>query len=1607
MKHLTACIACLLFISITHGQQITSAATSDLPGLVQQTLDSDCFEISNVTTTINGSGQGINSYGSFTASGAAFPFASGFAISTGSIIDAGNGGITGDLSVGAGAGWGGDADLEAQLGVTGTINATAIEFDFVSATEDIAFNYLLASEEYQLNFPCNVADGFVILLRPVGTTAYQNISVVPGTTLPVGVNTIHPEIVGECAAENDQFYAGSNLGATNYEGRTLPLTASATVIPNQAYHVKMVIADQFDFRYDSTVFVEAGSLIPVIDLGPDTTVCADITLDGDVGNPLATYEWLLNGATITGATSSTYTATQSGTYTVIATVGLNANTCTITDDVQITVAPNQLPVNAQDLTLCDTDGSPATENFDLSAAAADVAAANPAAPYDIDFFATQADADANVNALPGTYTNTSNPQTIFVRLTDNAAGCFGTTPIQLLVNDLPVAMDAMAEVCDEDGNMLEFVDLTQFEPQLADPALGYFFEYYNSVADAQSQTNPIGSNANLTQAGLNLGVRVIDGATGCVSIVTLNLSLADVPVLAEDTTFIDACEQDMDGFETFDLTSVEAEFTMGLTGFTVTYHETQMDAEDGTNPIANPTAYDNTQPFTQFVYIRVEGPNGCPAVGLIRLFTNLLENALNYQDPELCDDISNDGTEDFFFTQITTDVIAGIDTLYDITITIEYYTSQADQAAGINAIDPNLPFPNTSNPQEIFLTVSYSGCTFLTDFELVVNPYFEMDPVPDQTYCDEDQDLMTTIQLNEFDAAVRGSYGTDHSVQYFADNAGNPDLAAGAITTLDNGTVNPITVWGALTNPDGCTDYDDFEITVIPAPVTATPSDIIICDTDQDAIAVVDLRFRESEITTDPNRTFTYHLTAQNAQSGSNPIGTPDAYQTADATIYVRVTNDLTGCESVEPLVVIVNSFPNIPVGIEYQICETDGNGVEAFDLTTLDAQVINGLPGKIASYYTTQADAQADVNPIPFPTSYLNTSDPQTIYVRVQNVTDPSCFDTAPVTLLVGDAPTYTAPADIEVCDDDNDGITTIDLSQTTTTIVQGQSNLTVAYFLTQADADAEVNALPTNFTNTANPQSIFARVGNDQDCFEVEEFVLRVINSPQLTSVPGLEDCGDDYSGQQTFDLTTQEIPIAGPRNFVFNYSWHTDLADADAGTSPIIDPANYTTSTAVETVYFRVFNTLTGCYSIEPLDLIVNLPPDFDRIPEYEFCEEASMQLDLLELEAQLDTGVDPVEFEYYSSLTDANAQMNALGATYTYNGINDVIYVRAENPVTGCFFIHPVDLIVRKAPIIALDFSFQIRECDDDRDGVISFDLTSQNNNVLAGLDPATVTIAYYTSQADADSETNPVTILDIATGDEFYAVVTDATLGCTSQVIFDSIVDPLPIIPINEFEYLCEGEFATISADTGAPGETYLWSTGSTSSFINVTVEGNYSVVVTSQAGCSSEQFFTVLQSGSATIISTQATQFERPDRIEIEVTGLGDYWFQLDDGPLQDSNVFEEVGAGYHTITVYDRNGCDPVSTEVLVLNYPQFFTPNGDSFNDFWNIDDLDVFDATELFIFDRHGKLLKQLDPNFVGWDGTYNGQPLPSTDYWFQLNVRDASGDFQVRGHFTLKR
>ncbi len=1616
----------LLWGSYAFSQQISIDDSVGLQPLIENNLvQNSCVEITNITSSVNGSSSGFSSYAQFNRAGSNFPFQNGIMLSTGNATSGGNGVTTPTLSEGSTI-WGTDPDLEAALGVSNTLNATSIEFDIVSISSQLQFNYLLASEEYFGINPCQLSDGFAFLIKETGSALpYQNIALVPGTSTPVNTNTIHDEIFGVCPAQNSQYFDGYNIGDTNYNGRTNVLTASTTITPYVQYHIKLVIADQTDGTFDSAVFIE-GNSFRILDLGDDVSTCApSVTLDADIQNPQATYAWFLDNNPL-ATTLSTMSATQDGIYRVEVTVDLNGNACVETDEIVVVLNTEEPIAPISDYFLCDDISEDGIEVFDLSSKNAEVINNIPFTNFfPHSYHLSDTDARNNVNSVSGNFSNTVNPQTIYVRIQDSDTGCFGFTTFDLIVNPVPNVTDPTPlEICDSDTvpDGYTVIDLTQKDNEITGGQSNLAVSYHYSAVDADNGANPIPiPYVNTNTPTEVVYIRVIDTQTGCVNTSSLTIDITTSPIVDRNTQYIDACDADHDGSADFDLTQVINDVLMGLdpTTVTITFHETLPDAQSGINPVADETNYQYQnallEPGSTRLYIRIEDNNtGCASIVPLEPHTNLLLTGTDTGDFALCD--TNDDGNDTLEFNLNTVALFIANELPNIVVT--FYVTEMDRDTDTNPIDTTVLFAATS-PTTVYIKIDdvVSGCSDFSEITLLVNPVLLFNPANPLPYCDTDDDGFVSIDLASLDDTVTGG-NPNFEVRYFSTDI-DAQNNTNQLPPFYTNTSMLETIYARIENIDtGCSTINPFEIQINLAPAATSPSPIVICDNDQDGFSIINLDDKISEtVTSTAGINIDFFTSFDDADNNVNPITNRTNYNANTQTVYIRVENDDSlSCYNIVTLDVTVNTLPVIPNITPFQICKDDGTFTADFLLVDKDVEILNGQTGKEVYYF----EDASFTTPIDKNTIYQNTTTPQTVYVRVENITDTTCFATSSFTLQVSSDPIYNTFSPYLICDDiTNDQIHVFDLNEKITEISQGSpDNLNVTFHLTRQNAEDNINPQPIQYTNISNPQTLYVRIESSASfCYVVEELGINIIASPDITQATPFEQCDTDYDGFVTFNLENADFEILDrlQNDLIVNYFENfTDINQNDGldNSNEILDPINYISNT--RTVYIKVANTLTRCFSVIPLDLVVVPPPPTNNINTIEICDNDTDTFDLATVNTQIVNDPSLVIISYHNSQNDADNNQNPIGNTYNYTANNHTIFVRVNDPLINCPITVSFNLQINPNPIA--NTAPDLISCDDDFDGFFEFDLSVNTNTIIGSQNTSTHTVTYYNDITNAESESNALPNLYSAfDGEIIYARIENNNTGCFAISQFATRINPLPIVPIEDLVPLCINDLPLIiSADTGNPSDTYLWSTGETSTEVlldDVGDIGDYWVTVTTPhvvgPDCQYTRNFTVIESEDATINFTTKVDFADPNSITVDVSGIGDYVFILDDGEPQTSNVFENVTFGLHIVTIRDLNGCKDVTTEVVVIDIPKFVTPNNDGTFDTWHIVGVQEIPGTVVYIYNRHGKLLKTLPHTSRGWDGTFNGHNMPSDDYWFVAKVIQNGEAFDIKGHFALKR
>ncbi len=545
----------------------------------------------------------------------------------------------------------------------------------------------------------------------------------------------------------------------------------------------------------------------------------------------------------------------------------------------------------------------------------------------------------------------------------------------------------------------------------------------------------------------------------------------------------------------------------------------------------------------------------------------------------------------------------------------------------------------------------------------------------------------------------------------------------------------------------------------------------------------------------------------------------------------------------------------------------------------------------------------------------------------------------------------------------------------------------------------------------------------------------------SPAIIAITTYEICDNNVDGSDTngfviFNLTTKSAEILNGQSGI-TVTYHINQNEADNNVNP---QNNYYSNTQL--VYVRLTNNTTNCYSTTSFNLIVNPLPVVTNNVNLKQCDTDTDAITDFNLTyaSPLISNDTSLNFTYFTS--QLNAQNNTLPITnetsYTSSN-NGVVWAKVEND-NNCYRIVRVNLLVSTTTPIT---NIVLNECDEyidindtSNDGFDYFNLNGATTSILAQFPPnQNLQVSYYENEADATAGLNPITNLNnyrnIIGNNQLVWVRIDSAINneCfgLGQYV-ELIVDPVPNVELGLDFVVC------LDAITGAGSQTinatpitagnysYSWtpanpttnSSGDQSAIYTVTQSGIYSVEVTNiDTQCKNmDSVEATFSSEPISVSAVLITPLFSPGTATIEalpVGGYGIYEYSIDNGiNWQPSPIFGGLTNGNYTVLVRDIKQCGvQFSQAIQTVTYPPYFTPNGDGFNEYWNINGLLQSYQGKIFIFDRYGKFLKEINPNGNGWDGTFNGQPLPSTDYWFKIEYTENGNRQEFKSHFTLKR
>jgi len=1018
-------------------------------------ISSSCTAVNNFSFQVNGAPADTNtkSYGYFKKLvGSNFPFDEGIVLTTGRAYPAGNA-LNGAL-VNSTNGQTGDNDLETALRQTDTFDATFIKFDFVPIVNEISFRFLMASEEYDGSTECQFADSFAFLLREVGTANYINLAVLRDNT-PVSVRNINnsslinngPGTVN-CDA-NINYFEGYNVGNTNYGGRTVALTATATVVPNIVYEIKLVVADQGDSEWDSAIFLEAGSFNIGGNLGGNQTIAdgnpgcngAPVILDATLGLPGTTYKWFRDGIQLVGEINPTLSVVINGTYRVEIEV---AGGCSSSDEamVEFTTPPiiSSPPVN---LVACESDID-LIEVFDFSGNEALVLGAQLSTDYPISYHATQIDAEANQNPLVLPYSNVLQYETIWIRIAEATQTCFEVVSFDIEVQEVSIANQPTDyELCDnandtDDTNGIVTFDLSIKVNEVLGTQLPANFEvkfYYSQAeADAALLGTEITAAIQNTTNPQTIIARVENKLnTNCYATTAFNLVVNPLPIVTPIVS-LTQCDDDIDGITDFNLTEAEVLISNDAINETFTYYVTQANADLGVNQILNFINYPNPGPNSE-VYAKIETVNGCYRTARIDLVVGVTQIPLGLNFSfNVCDDkqVDNDNTNGIASFDFR-DADVQLNLLFP-NATVTYYINEADALAEINAITDIGNHRNEASPniQQIYVRVDsdvVNACLGLGNhITLNVDSLPIENSIADYVLC-SDTDQAVFDLTTAYTEAI-GSQTATILISYHLNEQDAINNITIANSTAFTNTRNPQTIYiraqfddngNGIGDADECFNTDmNFNLIVNHNPTIFSPDAIRICN--NQIPTLYDLTVRETQITGgDTSIALTYYE-SQLDLDNNIPVVNPTQYNNTllDRDILVLATG-INLCTSITTLPIRTILYANLNVTpTDIEECEIDNNGFDFFDITRRETEILNGLDvvDFIFTYYEGQADAIAgNTNTIANSSNFENTQVvTQTIYVRVLPVAN-ECFIVVPLTLIVNPVPAIDIEEQYVIC--------------------------------------------------------------------------------------------------------------------------------------------------------------------------------------------------------------------------------------------------------------------------------------------------------------------------------------------------------------------------------------------------------------------------------------------------------------------------------------------------------------------------------------------------------------------------------------------------------------
>ncbi|TXD61817.1 T9SS type B sorting domain-containing protein [Polaribacter sp. IC066] len=1014
-------------------------------------------------------------------------------------------------------------------------------------------------------------------------------------------------------------------------------------------------------------------------------------------------------------------------------------------------------------------------------------------------------------------------------------------------------------------------------------------------------------------------------------------------------------------------------------------------------------------------------------------------------------DTDRDGFNNFDLqADISNEILNGLDpAIFEVL----YFSNDVDAISGDNPLPNPYTNPTAFSSQTIFARVqnknATDACFDIIDFVLAVTDLpVPVQPTPlricdDLVSGDDTDGIVDTFILIDKDDDIYGSLDqTQYTISYHTTQTGAEinDVATIIDKNVGHPVTNTQTVYIRVENKDNINCYDadkTLELIVDALPVTNLNPTLNQCIEGTDTATTVNLTIAEINISNNyENEDFEYYLDPDGLDLITNPTSYPVQVNIPQS-VFVKVRNNFSGCSGdlVELKInvgrIVNNDFNDVQTPECDDLFDADGNITDDTDnvknFTLNKEQIVINIKENISNsenttvfFYENEQDRTNSLNAIDI-SNYKNDIDKIEIttisggiqfpiYYKILSDVNNNCQGLGEFYLQINSIPLISSEilSPIKECDtDDIDGnysngsIPNINLTEKIDELFQGtgqaQNDFTFSFYKSEAAAfsgditNTDYILNPNDFTNDiplgflegdVAKQTIYIRVENANGCINTHASFDIIINPlPIITNIiPNLEICdigtkdGNIRNGlAQNVNISVRDIDFLGNKNASdFTVTYHKTLINLKNLNSTGVDKNNYdsdrdrvninlTTNVSEEVLYVRILNNNTGCiFDLSELTIIINPEPVFEVPTNLPYCDnnndddDANGIVQNIDLDSKIPEILGSTQnsndfiVTFHLSQTDATTGDNAIESPYENTNPTETIYVRIQQKQTLC--------------------------------------------------------------------------------------VNDDAT--------FDVIINSLPDFTVTTPQILCLIDAPlNIAVENPRDVYSYEWkdergATIGTDSNINVFSGGTYRVTATTTNGtfCEREETIVINESDPAILersfvtIIDEGNNLGSTNNLSISIDtisnniGIGDYQFAVlntDNNErfpfigFQEEPLFENLEGGIYQIIVNDKNGCVPdTMLLVSVIQFPKFFTPNGDGDNDFWVVKGANqtFYPNASINVFNRFGKLVAQVPIDSEGWNGIYQGKLLPSDDYWYNITLIPADTtkpSITKKGNFSLLR